>query len=98
MNWLLDHVPLILLFAAAIAGGIVTYRLGGLKGLVAFGALVGAALLYRDGRQTGKADSQAEGRRDAQRTVSTAERARVDADRRNADPERLRDDDGFRRD
>lgn len=98
MNWMLDHVPLVVILGVAAAAGVVLFRLGGWKAVLSFGVLIVATLLYRDGRKTGRDDSQAEGRRDADRTVRRAEEARIDAQRRDADPDRLRDDDGFRRD
>lgn len=64
--------------------------------LVAALALAGG--LYLKGRMEGRAACQAEGERDVLDTISRANSARVDADRRNDDTGRLRDDDTFRRD
>lgn len=62
------------------------------------GALALASGIYFKGRMEGRAACQAEGERDVLDTISRAERARADADRRNIDAGRLRDDDTFRRD
>ncbi len=62
------------------------------------GALVLAGGIYLKGRMEGRAACLAEGERDVLDTISRAEHARVDADQRNGDAGRLRDDDTFRRD
>jgi len=64
--------------------------------LAAVLALAGG--IYLKGRMEGRAACLAEGERDVLDTISRAERARLDADRRNLDAGRLRDDDTFRRD
>lgn len=92
----------------AAGGGLVLLGIGaGLVRLVGLGnalkimapaAAVFAALAYgRRERQQGWADAAAAGERDARRSIDEARRARADAVRRDADPDRLRDDDGFRR-
>ncbi len=77
-------------------------RIVGLKNTLEIGAIVGAvfgALVYgRRERQQGWKDAQSKGERDAQSAIDQASRARADADLSNADPGRLRDDDGYRRD
>lgn len=64
--------------------------------IVAMLALLGG--IYLKGRMEGRAACLAEGERDVLETISRADRARADADRRNLDAGRLRDDDTFRRD
>ncbi|WP_428029273.1 hypothetical protein [Ancylobacter sp.] len=54
--------------------------------------------LYLKGRTEGRAACIAQGERDVLDTIERANSARADADRRNADDGRLRDDDPFRRD
>lgn len=61
-------------------------------------ALALAGGIYLKGRLEGRAACVAEGERDVLSTIERAGRARADADRRNADDGRLRDDDAFRRD
>jgi hypothetical protein len=63
--------------------------------MLAVGAVSG---VYLKGRSEGRAACIAEGERDVLDTIERAGRARDDADRRNADDGRLRDDDAFRRD
>ncbi|QBX38880.1 hypothetical protein E4M02_02665 [Brevundimonas sp. S30B] len=74
------------------------WRLLGIRG--AAGALAGLAALFifREGRKDGRASAVTSKRKEAGHAVKEATAARVDAARRDADPERLRDDDGFRRD
>ena len=62
---------------------------------IALGAVSG---IYLKGRSEGRAACIAEGERDVLDTIERANAARSDADRRNADDSRLRDDDSFRRD
>ena len=61
-------------------------------------ALALAGGIYLKGRSEGRAACIAQGERDVQDTIERANGARADADRRNADERRLRDDDTFRRD
>lgn len=61
-------------------------------------AIVATGAIYLKGRNEGRAACRAEGERDVLETIERAGRARADADRRNADDGRLRDDDAFRRD
>jgi len=62
------------------------------------GALALAGGIYLKGRMEGRATCLAEGERDVLETISRADGARADADRRNLNAGRLRDDDTFRRD
>lgn len=64
--------------------------------LFAAAALAGG--IYLKGRAEGRAACLAQGERDVLETIARANDARADADRRNADDGRLRDDDPFRRD
>jgi hypothetical protein len=61
-------------------------------------ALALAGGIYLKGRSEGRAACIAQGERDVLDTIERANGARADADRRNADERRLRDDDTFRRD
>ena len=68
--------------------------------LMAAGTFLAAAVVamsYKRGRQHGWDDRRAKESRDAEELVNRIKRARHTARTRNADPERLRDDDGFKR-
>lgn len=85
----------ILIFAAIYVSRVIGWRnaipvIGG--AIVAFAA----AFIGLKGRQQGARDQQQKEQRNADKTLDRAHDARRDA--RNADPSRLRDDDGFRRD
>jgi hypothetical protein len=56
------------------------------------------AKITGDARKAGKAQAEQKAATDALNTVSRANDARAEADRSNASPDRLRDNDGFRRD
>jgi hypothetical protein len=60
--------------------------------------MIGRALERRQLINAGEAQAAARALGEALNVIDKANRARRDADRRNADPSRLRDDDGFRRD
>lgn len=92
-DWLLA-----LIAAGTLAGFVAILRAFGLKPALA--ALAAGALLFarRSGERAGANRQAAREQANADRAVDQASRARADADRRNADPQRLRDDDGFRRD
>jgi hypothetical protein len=66
-----------------------------LAGLVAAGLV--ALGLYRKGRADQRATSQTADLKTANDILTGAADARADAGRRDSDPDRLRDDDGFRR-
>lgn len=98
MNWLVEHVPFPVAFIGALGIIYIAWRFLGIRG--AAGALAGLAALFifREGRKDGRASEVTSQRNEADHAVKEATAARVDAARRDADPERLRDDDGFRRD
>lgn len=94
-------VPVALIIVAAIVIPLV--RLVGLKRALEIAAAVAAALggliLIQRARQEGWRAREAKGERDAQSAIDKAERARRDAyDQFTARPDRLRDNDGHRRD
>lgn len=77
---------------------LLVYRIWGLKAALAAATAALLATTYRRGQQTGWRDRQRKEENDAERSINRAGAARLDADKRNADPGRLRDNDGFRRD
>lgn len=89
------------LFFALTLGAVILFalhRFFGWRGLVAGAlALMGLAL-YRKGRGDGRTTVIEKERADAGRAERTAETERVRSDLRNADPDELLRDDGFRRD
>lgn len=89
---------LALIAAVSLGGFVLLWRMVGLK--PALGALAAGALLIarRSGEKAGASIQIAKDKANADRAVDRAQRTRADADRRSADPHRLRDDDGFRRD
>ncbi|MCL8385851.1 hypothetical protein [Xanthobacter aminoxidans] len=86
-----------LLAAAVLAASVLALRLLGLKGALAVLAAGAVAIAYRRGERSGAARQIQKDKANADRAVQRANEARADADRRNADPRRLRDDDGFKR-
>lgn len=88
-----------LAFIAAVTVGLaaLALRIFGLK--AALGVLVVGALLFarRSGEKAGASIQIQKDKANADRAVQRANEARADADRRNSDPDRLRDDDGFKR-
>lgn len=98
MNWLIENVPFVVLFAAGVVLVVVAWRLLGIKGAFAALAFLGTVLLYRSGRQDARADQVTKDRANADHAVKEASAARIDAAVRDADPDRLRETDGFRRD
>ena len=86
-----------LLAAAILATAVFAFRLLGLKGALAVLAAGATAIAYRRGERRGAAGQIQKDKANADRAVQRANEARADADRRNADPRRLRDDDGFKR-
>ena len=72
--------------------------LGLVRAILGFLDTIGRALEQRRLIQAGEAKEAARALGEAIDVIEKANRARRDADRHNADPSRLRDDDGFRRD
>lgn len=70
----------------------------GRTGALVLALLATAGGIYLKGRSEGREACRLEGERDVVETIERAARARADADRRNGDDGRLRDDDAFRRD
>lgn len=97
MNWLIEHVPFVVLFAGGVAAVAVVWRLLGIRPAAGAFAFLAAVLLFREGRKDGL-QAQVTKDTDADRAVRQADAARVDAAVRDADPERLRASDGLRRD
>jgi len=88
---------LALIAALTVGLAVLALRMFGLK--AALGVLVVGALLFarRSGENAGASIQIQKDKANADRAVQRANEARADADRRNSDPDRLRDDDGFKR-
>lgn len=98
IEWLSYKIPVEIMFAGAAVAVFFIWRYFGLRAVL--GAIIGFLLLLAKaaGRQEGWNKREEKGRKDAHQVVRKARDARADSDRINSDPERLRDDDGFRRD
>ena len=85
MDWLLELIP----------GGGLTAIIGAvIAGIAALGTLLfGAKRAGRDAERAKKVDEYEKHLEEIERAAS----ARAAADRRNAEPDRLRDDDGYKR-
>lgn len=91
-------LTLALIAGVTLAGVVLALRLLGPKAALAVLTAGAIAFAYRRGERVGAVRQIEKDKADADRAVERARAARTDADRRNADPQRLRDDDGFRRD
>lgn len=110
MGWLWDFLVYsipwwVWLWVALLAIGLFLVwarSVGGIKNalMIAGGVAlaVTAGLLTLKGRQQGARDQQQKEQRNADKTLDAAHKARARARDDLADPSRLRDDDGFRRD
>ena len=88
-----------LVFGIALAVALLffAHRFFGWRG-VAAGLIALATLgLYRKGRADGRTQTHEKEAEHAEEVVREADDARSDARRRDADPDKLRDDDGFKR-
>lgn len=95
---MIDSIPYIIfaVFAAAVVA--VSFRYFGIKAAGLVTAMLAFIAAFIIGRREGRADQSQEAAKDAVEIRNKASMARVESERVNADPERLRDDDGFRRD
>jgi hypothetical protein len=102
MDWLFNAfflwVPLwvwVLLVLVAVA---IIFKVFGWKQSLVAAAAFGTFLLYTFGVKQGAEAKTRKDIRDAQKTIDKARAARAAADRHAADPDRVFDDDGHRRD
>jgi len=89
------------LAAAVFIFWFVHKRWGWKPALAAAGAVITASLLkliYRKGQQQGRSETLERLEEETDNAVKTADEVRARMHRDNADPERLRDNDGWRRD
>lgn len=110
MSWLwsflLYNIPWwVWAWAGLLALGVLAMwvrNVGGLKNALlitsAVALAIGAGILSVRGRQQGAEDQQQKEQTNANSTLDKVHDARRDAAARDDDPDRLRDDDGFRRD
>lgn len=89
-----------LLFALILGAAILfaLFHFLGWRGLVAGIAALATLFLYRKGRADGRQATIEKDRVNVERAEQTAETERVRSDLRNADPDELMRNDGFRRD
>lgn len=92
------HIPDWVFALAAVAGVAVAYRFLGLRGALATLAAFALLLARTSGQKAGAAQQEMEARRALDKSKTKATRARNTAIRDNSADERLREDDGFRRD
>lgn len=98
MSWVFSSLPQWIWLVVLLIGIIAVQVTLGWKS--AAGAAIGAALWVMNGRayKKGRDDSKQENEEDADRAINQGIQARNDANRRNADPEQLRENDKYRRD
>lgn len=97
-DWLGLHIPDWMYLIAAVVCAAVAFRYFGVKGAISVAAGFALLLARTSGQKAGAQQQQQEARRALDKTVIQATRARNSAIRDNASSERLRDNDGFRRD
>jgi hypothetical protein len=97
-GWFGGDWGLALIAAAGVGASVLAWRLLGWQAGLSVLAAAAAMFAYRAGERRGSSVQIAKEKAHADRAVQRANQARADADRRNADARRLRDDDGFRRD
>ncbi|MFG1464228.1 hypothetical protein V5F77_15160 [Xanthobacter sp. DSM 24535] len=98
LDWIAYQLPWWVLAIPALVAVLAVARLAGLRAAVTVGLAAAAILIGRRGAQQGWAAREAKGERDAQTAIERARDARAAALRRDGVAERLRDDDGWRRD
>jgi len=95
---LFDTIQIVAAIAGSIGVLFVLFRFFGWRGVVAGLVALATLGLYRKGREDGRTHIIEKERADAGRAERTADAERVRSDLRNADPDELMRDDGFRRD
>lgn len=87
-----------ILIAVTIPAAFTVWKLLGLRAAGVVAVIGGAAAVLARAKQSGYKEAKQENERDAWEQVNNAENARAVSYRDTADPERLREDDGYRRD
>jgi ABC-type protease/lipase transport system fused ATPase/permease subunit len=98
MDWVIQHAPIAVWITSGLGVVLFVHRYFGLRAAASAAVAVFVFILNARARQTGWKAREEKGRKDAEKAVKESENARRDADLRNADPERLRESDGYRRD
>ncbi len=95
--WLAYGVPWWIWAGVAGLAALALAHFVGVRLALVFAALATVLVAYRRGAQAGWQQHRTKEERDGQAAVDLAARARRAAERRDDDPVRLRDDDGWRR-
>lgn len=98
IDTIIQYVPLPIFFAVFIAGIVAVWRFFGLRVALAVGVIAIIIFANISGHKDGWKQREDKGRADAVKALRKANNARADSDRVNAQPDRLRGQDGFRRD
>ncbi len=98
MSALIVTIPWYLWLAGGVFVTFTAYRYLGRSAAITAAVAAAAALLYSLGHKRAKEAAKTEELKDAIEVHTTGAEARATAERRDADPERLRESDGFRRD
>jgi len=96
--WVLQHVPLEVLFVLGGAALFVVHRYFGLRATAGAAIAVFLILMNANARKQGWKAREEKGQKDADRAVEEANDARRDALVRDSNPDRLRESDGYKRD
>jgi len=92
-DWTMGLIAAVTVGAAVLAGRMLGWKAA--AGILLTGAMV---LARRSGENAGYTKREQEAAEETDRLISKAEKAAAEADRHNANPDNLRNDDGWRRD
>lgn len=98
MAWVLQHVPIEVLFVVGAVLVFVIHRYFGLRAAAGAAIVAFLMLMNANARKQGWNAREEKGRKDADRAIEEADDARRDALVRDSNPDRLRESDGYRRD
>lgn len=95
---MIDHIPYIILSIFGLALIAAAFRYFGIKAAGLISALLAFIAAFIIGRREGRTDQSKEAAQDAVEIRNKASAIRTESAIRNADSERLYEDDGYRRD
>lgn len=98
MDWMLQNIPTVVWLVVGGAAVFALHRYIGLRAAIVMAITTALIIMTSRARKDGWQAREEKGRQDADKAIIEAEAARRESDRRSADPERLRQSDGFRRD
>ena len=98
IEWIVSLIPWWLwAIVAVVVLGAVHRLAGGWRNMLIAATALGAVLMFKRGQHVGETREQKKAAKDAEKAIKRADKVRNRVNARNSDPQRLRENDGFKR-